>query len=272
MLGYFARIVPFSMLRRRVPSLFAIALGLIMAEAVDSRICEDGEERSGACVLRTAQTDPAPYVIGAFGGQQFPAPHGELWEKWRKVRAEIEADRSLIERCRNLADECPWTAVLSYVGIVDEAKRQRGMARLNYVNRALNSSIRYVEDIDEFDMADVWLSPIASIEAGRGDCEDYAIAKYSVLRDAGVPAEDRQLVLVTDIIKKREHMVVGVRHERRWLILDNQSQSLREDSDLPHYLPLFALDHRGVRQYGKPAPQDGFRIRDLVSACSGAFA
>lgn len=240
----------------------------MLMQAFDLKACE--EDGGAACNTRVAQTDPAPNVIGAFGGQQFPAPHGPLWEKWRVVQTQIAADKPLIERCRNLADECPWTAVMAFVSIVDEAARRQGLARIVSVNRAINTSIRYTEDIDEFGLDDYWRTPIAAIQAGRGVCEDYAIAKYTVLREAGMPVEDRQLVLVRDILRKREHMVLGVRHEKRWLILDNQSQSLREDSDLPHYVPLLAIDDRGVRQYGKPAP-GGFRLMDLVAACSGTF-
>ena len=53
------------------------------------------------------------------------------------------------------------------------------------------------------------------------DCEDYAIAKYVALREAGVEAADLRFLLVRDRLAG-DHAVLGVRYEGRWLILDNR--------------------------------------------------
>jgi len=43
----------------------------------------------------------------------------------------------------------------------------------------------------------------------EGDCEDYAIAKYVALREAGFPQDDLQLVLVRDRAVRQDHAVLG---------------------------------------------------------------
>ena len=43
----------------------------------------------------------------------------------------------------------------------------------------------------------------------RGDCEDYAIAKYVALREAGVARENLQLVLVRDRAVRQDHAVLA---------------------------------------------------------------
>jgi predicted transglutaminase-like cysteine proteinase len=251
-----------------IASVFA---GLWAAEANAVPACLDGL-RIGLCVGRQTQTDPAPFIIGAFGGEQFPAPEGLLWEKWRKVEVEIEKDAMRMVRCRVRID-CPWPVIEKFSAIVRGAAMRQGFERLNYVNGGINAAITFVEDAEALGVPDLWQSPIATFQAGRGDCEDYAIAKYVALRLAGTPIDDRQLVIVRDIRKRRDHMVVGVRHDGQWLILDSTTTHMSKDSELPQYIPRFAIDDRGLRQYGRPSPPGGFHIHDLmVSACARPVA
>ena len=57
--------------------------------------------------------------------------------------------------------------------------RQRaGRARLGEINRAVNLSIRATSDLSQYGVADFWSAPLATIEKGAGECEDYAILKY----------------------------------------------------------------------------------------------
>ena len=245
--------------------------GLWTAEAIGKPACLE-DVRTGLCAISETQTDPAPFIIGAFGAEQFPAPEGLLWEKWRNVEVEIEKDATRMVRCR-VQLHCPWPEIEVFSSIVRGAAMRLGLERLNYVNRKVNAAITFVEDAEAHGVLDRWQSPIATFRAGHGDCEDFAIAKYVALRLAGMPIDDRQLVIVRDVRKRRAHMVVGVRHEGNWLILDNGTTHLSKDSELPHYIPKFAIDDRGLRQYGRPSPAGGFHIRDLmVSTCARPVA
>jgi len=96
------------------------------------------------------------------------------------------------------------------------------------------------------------MAPLATLAAGRGDCEDYAIAKYAILRAAGVPAEDLRLLLVRDRAVSQDHAVLAVRDNGQWLILDNRHAALAETAMLPHFAPLFVLDHTGVSLFASP--------------------
>ena len=52
----------------------------------------------------------------------------------------------------------------------------------------------------------------------------------------------------------------------RWLILDNRSLALADSHELlGQYIPLYALDHRGVRQF-VPAP----RVAEDIEKIGGA--
>jgi predicted transglutaminase-like cysteine proteinase len=116
----------------------------------------------------------------------------------------------------------------------------------------MNGAIRYVSDAQQHGIPDRWTAPLASLAAGLGDCEDFAIAKYVALRDAGVCETDMRLVLVRDNSIRIDHAVLAVRLDGRWLVLDNRKSFVVEPGELTHYAPLFSLDHDGVKLFAAP--------------------
>ena len=224
---------------------------------------KDGEHKPNATRL-AALGDPAtrsdalrgtlpPQGKEPFGLFAFRAPEGILWRKWRGVEADLAAESRVLARCRD-EDDCP-PAARRFRKIVEAVKARDGRARIAEANRDINASIRYVSDLAQHGEPDRWTAPLASLAAGRGDCEDYAIAKYVVLREAGFPVVDMQLVLVRDRLARQDHAVLSVRLDGRWLILDNRHTRLVEAADLPHFMPLFGIDYQGVKLFAAPYVQ-----------------
>src|SRR4051794_14542904 len=60
-------------------------------------------------------------------------------------------------------------------------RRDDSSEQLRLVNRFVNRRVHYVEDQRRFGRADVWSAANDTLRSGRGDCEDYAIAKYQLL-------------------------------------------------------------------------------------------
>ena len=186
-----------------------------------------------------------------FGLFAFRAPEGILWQKWRALEAEFAADLEAIERCR--ADDAQCTpAARRLVALVDTLKERDGRARLDAVNRAVNEAIRYQSDMQQFGEPDRWLSPLAAFTSRLGDCEDYVIAKYFALREAGFPLVDLRFVLVRDRKARDDHAVLAARDDGHWLILDNRHHALDHDTSLAHLTPLFAINHDGVKLVAAP--------------------
>lgn len=194
--------------------------------------------------------EPAP-SNEPFGLFTFRAPEGLLWIKWRGAQEGIDADAKSLARCRTEVNSCT-PAARQYLAIVDEARKREGRARIEVVNRSINATIRYMSDIAQHGVVDVWSAPLASLTSGRGDCEDYAIAKYAALRDAGVAANDLRLLLVHDRAARQDHAVVAVRSDGRWLVLDNRHLMVTAAAELPQFVPLFALGLDGVRLFAAP--------------------
>jgi predicted transglutaminase-like cysteine proteinase len=195
---------------------------------------------------------PAPQNNEPFGLFTFRAPDGLLWTKWRGVESEIDQEARTLAQCQHDPGSCPSPAALRFLAMIEEARSKTGRERLDTVNRMVNSAIRYTSDFVQYGVADVWSAPLATLASGRGDCEDYAIAKYVLLRESGVLVEDLRLLLVRDKSAGQDHAVLAVREAGHWLILDNRSTSVPESSEVRHLVPLFSIDHEGVRLLAEP--------------------
>ena len=208
-----------------------------------------------------AETVPdSPLAPGAaeqdsepFGVPTARAPRGLLWTKWRKVQHAIEAEAPALTRCRGAASRCS-PAVARFVAIVDAASKRQGRARLELVNERVNAAIHYTSDMKQWHLLDRWSAPLdtrhkGSFDTGMGDCEDYAIAKYVALRNAGTPARDLRLLMVRDTTARTYHAVLAARHDGNWLLLDNRWRRLIEDTQAPFFTPLFALNAAGVERF-----------------------
>jgi predicted transglutaminase-like cysteine proteinase len=95
-----------------------------------------------------------------------------------------------------------------------------------------------------------WVGALEVLTFADGDCKDYSIAKFFALREAGLPPERLRLVIVRNPRRLDDHMVVAAYDEGTWFILDNATMVLATDKqDATRYIPLFLLDHDGVRRY-----------------------
>ena len=156
---------------------------------------------------------------------------------WRELAHLVDLDRSVLARCRTEPDQCP-SGARHLLSLVETARAKDGRARLGEINRAVNLAIRYQSDAARHGAPDGWASPLATFASGAGDCEDYAIAKYLALREAGVPADDLRLVVVRDTRLGQDHAVLAARLDDRWLVLDNRRFLLLEDRDVHDYVGL----------------------------------
>jgi predicted transglutaminase-like cysteine proteinase len=201
-----------------------------------------------------AAIDPAepprtsPIATEPFGLSAIPITSGEVVAKWNGVAADIRAERDILARCRDDGGRCPAPAQ-KFLAVIAEGRAHSGRARFGVVNRAINLAIRPTSDLAQWGVSDRWSAPLATFTTGRGDCEDYAIAKYVALREAGVAEDDLRLVIVRDLAAGEDHAIVAARLDGAWITLDNRWLALVEDIDLRRVAPLFVFDGDGVKQF-----------------------
>ncbi len=102
--------------------------------------------------------------------------------------------------------------------------------KLSYTNAFFNKIIPQVES-KAYGIGDYWKTPKEFLLSARGDCEDYAIAKYFTLLELGIPKEKLYFAIVQVKGKKSLHMVL--------LYLKNKNSSpLVLDNLSPRVLPF----------------------------------
>jgi predicted transglutaminase-like cysteine proteinase len=124
-------------------------------------------------------------------------------------------------------------------------KAMAPLQRIEAVNRYVNARVRYVEDSRQFGRPDVWASANSTLSRGRGDCEDYAIAKMQMLRSAGMSGRDLYLVIVRDLVRRADHAVLVARAEGRMLLLDDGTDEVLDTHRIADYRPVLTFASYG---------------------------
>lgn len=179
-----------------------------------------------------------------FGYPTTDALEGPIPAAWRRLQSEMITDALIVAECRARLDVCVSPAALRFIEIVDAARKYEGLARLGHLNRAVNLAIRPARAADTVP----WLSPLDALDA-PGDCKSYAVTKYAALGELGVAPIDLRLVTVHIHSRQVAHLVLTVRFQSQWLVLDDRSSMIAESTEIHDYLPSLVLDYRGVREF-----------------------
>lgn len=189
---------------------------LTLVLLVAGSACATAGTRHTALGARHAPPAPLSAHMAAIGGTS--APIGYV-----RFCAEIPAD------CRisgELVFQIPLTA--------------RTRAELDAVNTKFNTEIEPMTDLEHYGEIERWAYPVD----GKGDCEDYVLAKRKALLEQGWPAS----VLLITVVRDKDgdgHAVLTVVTDRGDLILDNQ------DADI---LPWQDTGYRFVKRQSQGDP------------------
>ena len=126
----------------------------------------------------------------------------------------------------------------------DAVPAAEGLQRINsYLNR-----VPYSDDIVHWRVEDYWATPAESIASNGADCEDYAIAKYFLLKELGVPLARLRMVYVRAGRSAQAHMVLAYypRPDAEPLILDNLDDRVRLASARTDLAPVYSFNEEDV--------------------------
>jgi predicted transglutaminase-like cysteine proteinase len=184
-----------------------------------------------------------------FGLSTATVTQGAVLEKWLSIKREVGDERLVLRLCEESRASCQSRAALEFLAIVESGRKLAGRARLGEINRAINLKIKAMSDLALYGAEDVWSPPLVTLAIGAGDCEDYAIAKFVALQEAGVSADDLRIVVLRDDMRKEDHAVVAARLDGSWLMLDNGHMLMTEDRQVRNHHPEFVIDREGVKRY-----------------------
>ena len=128
--------------------------------------------------------------------------------------------------------------------------------KLRRVNEFFNRRIAFTDDSQAWGQSDYWATPMETLARRQGDCEDFSIAKYFTLLEAGVAPARLRLVYVKARIGgpasglQQAHMVLAYypAPDAEPLVLDNLITEIRPASRRPDLLPVFSFNNQGIWQ------------------------
>jgi predicted transglutaminase-like cysteine proteinase len=163
-----------------------------------------------------------------------------LFAIWESLRDQVLLDKARFHYCIEFSTSpCPEVSTL--MKIVEEARLYQGKALLGHLNRSINLMIKAAPGD--------WTGPLEAITMKNGDCKSYSVAKYAVVRAAGISPDHVRLVIVHNRRHNVDHMVTAVYQNQEWLILDNLTNLVLLDTEKRDYEPTAILDYTGVRRY-----------------------
>jgi predicted transglutaminase-like cysteine proteinase len=168
---------------------------------------------------------------------------GEIASRWSDLQSRILADEKTIAACRTDETACT-PAARRFLSLAETGGKNEPRVQLGKINRAVNLAIRPASDWAQYGSADFWASPLQTLASGAGDCEDYAIVKYAVLRAQGMADSDLRLIIVNDDKHQTEHAILAVWDGLDWLILDNRTMFIVSADAARYYSPLFLLEQK----------------------------
>lgn len=133
------------------------------------------------------------------------------------------------------------------------AEAQRGkdaVAKLEAIDWYVNKRVHFVDDRVQWGRGDVWSPASVTLSRGRGDCEDYAIAKMAMLRRAGVAERDLYLVVLKDLVRRADHAVLVARAGDHMYVLDNGTDRLLDSETVADYRPILTFASTGTWTHG----------------------
>jgi predicted transglutaminase-like cysteine proteinase len=167
-----------------------------------------------------------------FGSSALPVAHTPLDRQWQRASA------------ARLGRDGLWSHLLTELKGKDRSTQVAG------VNHWVNQRLHFADDMLVYGTADRWATAQESLGIGRGDCEDFAIAKMQLLRALGVPSKDLYLTVVRDLVRREDHAILVVRLEDQFVVLDNGGDRILGTGEIKDYRPVFSFAADGSWLHG----------------------
>jgi len=213
--------------------------------------------QAAGIALLLAQLPGSADAAGLFGWNETPSQNLAPFKKWTgvlqryfaEVQQDFERKKQADGNCRARSfNRCHYERWEKLIASLEGKPLDK---QLQAVNRYMND-VRYIVDPKNWGMPDYWATPEQFFRR-RGDCEDYAIAKYLTLKRLGLPVERMRIVVLQDLNLGVAHAVLAVYADDGIMILDNQISRVVEDKRIRHYQPVFSINEQAWWLHTKTA-------------------
>lgn len=184
---------------------------------------------------------------------------------WHRFSDKVAESLGVLSRCARSLARCPESEVAALLASTAKLRGTGPVSKLMAVNRLANRQ-PYRSDLANFHTIEHWASPLEFL-ARSGDCEDYAIFKYALLRHLGMPADSLRIVLLRHKADGLGHAVLAAYVDNEVYILDNVDGIIRPQDEVETYIPVFSFNenarwaHIESSPGGRPATKSRAKTR-----------
>ena len=173
-----------------------------------------------------------------FGTREIYSPDTAAFAKWTGMLARFGREQATAQQgCAGEAACTEWRRILGALDGLDLR------SKLDLVNAAVNRH-PYVASQMNWGESNHWETPFEFFRRS-GQCQDYAIAKYLLLRAAGVPAAQLRVLVLRDTALGLDHAVTVAYVEGEAFLLDNQISTVVPVDSVHHYQPYYSINEAG---------------------------
>ena len=175
-----------------------------------------------------------------FGTREVFSQDSSAFFKWHGVLHRFAAEEQRAAACAPGAAAC---APAQWRALVQSLKGLSLRAKIDAANAAINAH-PYVPSYVNWRESNHWETPFEFLRKG-GQCQDYAVTKYLLLRAAGVPAADLRVVVVHDERLGLDHAVTVAYVDGEALLLDNLRSAVMPAASVHDYQPYYSINEQG---------------------------
>ncbi|HKW53835.1 MAG TPA: transglutaminase-like cysteine peptidase [Stellaceae bacterium] len=191
---------------------------------------------AGASAAAVQAAYPGARQVPLFGTREIYSPDITAFDKWTGMLARFRLEQAACT-AEAACEPGEWRRLL---GALDGLGLR---AKLDLVNAAVNRH-PYVPSQSNWGENNHWETPFEFLR-NSGQCQDYAITKYLLLRAAGVPAAQLRVLVLRDTQLGLDHAVTIAYVEGEALLLDNQIGAVVPADSVHHYQPYYSINEAG---------------------------
>jgi predicted transglutaminase-like cysteine proteinase len=183
--------------------------------------------------------------ITTFGAHQSFGGDLARFTQWTDMQTRNTQEQAATKPCAQ--GEASGCTPREWTQLIAEMQGKSLRQKVEIANTAMNQH-PYVPTEQNWHRAMYWESPFQFLRAG-GQCQDYAIAKYELLRDAGVPANQLEMVVLHATALGADHAVLVAYVDGQSLVMDNMTAQIVPSNQDTTYRPYYALNENGWQRF-----------------------
>lgn len=152
-------------------------------------------------------------------------------------------DKQTIDKVEKKYGKFAKNRVLALIKLMNSLKNANEDEKLLKVNNFFNQ-VTYKSDMSVWGVKDYWATRMEFLGKDKGDCEDFATAKYFTLKQLGIPTSKMYLSYVKATKQKIAHMVLTYFKTKKSipLVLDNYNKRILPATKRPDLVPVYSFN------------------------------